>query len=49
MTYENVLYTRASAKRIPGNFTGKVKNKTTHVAGDGSGGEEEIPNASKLE
>ena len=45
MSYNNVLYSRVGAKRIPANSTGVVRNVTDHLGGDGSGGSAVIDNA----
>ena len=43
-----VLYEWSSAKVVPGNSTGEIKNVSTHTGGDGSGGDALISNAKKL-
>ena len=48
-TYTNILYSRATAKKIDANATGVVRNESTHEGGDGSGGEAPVPNAQELE
>ena len=47
-TYKMVLYEWSSAKVVPGNSTGEIKNVSTHTGGDGSGGDALISNAKKL-